>query len=41
MNVNRRNFLAASAAAGVALAAPAVHGADKNKKYMTALIGSG
>ncbi len=41
MNVNRRNFLAASAAAGVALAAPAVHGADKNKKYKTALIGSG
>jgi len=41
MNVNRRNFLAASAAAGVTLAAPAVHGAEKNKKYKTALIGSG
>ena len=41
MNVNRRNFLAASAAAGVALAAPAVHGAEKHKKYKTALVGSG
>jgi len=41
MNVNRRDFLAASAAAGAALAAPAVHGAEKGKKYRTALIGSG
>ena len=41
MNVTRRSFLAASTAAGAALAAPAVHGADKNKKYTTALVGSG
>jgi predicted dehydrogenase len=41
MDVTRRNFLAASAAAGAALAAPAVHGAEKNKKYRTALVGSG
>ncbi len=41
MTVTRRNFLASSAAASVALAAPAVHGADKNKTLRTALIGSG
>ena len=42
MSVTRRDFLTASAAAGAALAAPAVHGADKdNKKYRTALVGSG
>lgn len=39
MQVNRRAFLAASAAA--AFAVPAVHGAEKNKKYRTALIGCG
>lgn len=39
MPINRRAFLAASAAA--AFAAPAVHGAEKNKKYRTALFGSG
>jgi predicted dehydrogenase len=41
MNVTRRSFLSATAAAGAALAAPAVHGADKNRKYKTALVGSG
>jgi predicted dehydrogenase len=41
MSVTRRGFLASSAVAGVALAAPAVHGAEKNRKYRTALIGSG
>ncbi|MHC4177115.1 MAG: Gfo/Idh/MocA family protein [Planctomycetota bacterium] len=41
MNVTRRDFLATSAAAGAALAAPAVHGAQKGKKYRTALVGSG
>jgi predicted dehydrogenase len=41
MSVTRRQFLAASAAAGAALAAPAVHGAEKNKKFRTATIGSG
>lgn len=41
MSVSRRRFLAATAAAGAALATPAVHGAEKNKKYRTALIGSG
>ncbi len=39
----RRRFLGASAATAgsLAFAAPAVHGADKVKKYRTALIGSG
>jgi predicted dehydrogenase len=41
MSCSRRDFLAASAAAGVAFGAPAVHGAEKTKKYRTALIGSG
>ena len=41
MSVNRRDFLAASAAAGATLSAPAVHGAERNKKYRTALVGSG
>jgi len=41
MSVSRRNFLAASAASGMAFASPAVLGAEKNKKYRTALIGSG
>ena len=41
MHVTRRSFLATSATAGVALAAPAVHGAEKNKKYKTALVGTG
>jgi len=41
MAVSRREFLAASAGAGAALLAPAVHGAQKNQKYKTALIGTG
>jgi len=41
MACNRRHFLAASAAAGLSLAAPAVHTAERNKRYKTALIGSG
>lgn len=41
MQVSRRRFLAASAAAGTLVAAPAVHADPKNKKYRTALIGSG
>jgi predicted dehydrogenase len=39
--INRREFLKTSAAAGVALYAPAVFGAEKDKKYATALVGSG
>ena len=41
MSITRRDFLAATAASGAALAAPAVHGAQKNKKYRIALVGSG
>ena len=41
MRVTRRDFLATTAAAGIALGAPVVHGAEKNKKYRTALVGSG
>jgi len=41
MTVTRRDFLAASAVTGMAYAAPAVLGAEKNKKYKTALIGTG
>ncbi len=41
MSVTRRSFLAASAAATATLAAPAVHGIERNKKYRTALVGSG
>ena len=41
MSVTRRDFLAAAAATGAGLAVPAVHGAEKTKKYRTALIGSG
>jgi len=41
MSVTRRHFLGASAAAPLAFAAPAVHGAEKNKRYRTALVGSG
>jgi predicted dehydrogenase len=41
MNVTRRGFLATSAVAGAAMAAPAIHGAEKDKKYKTALVGSG
>ncbi len=41
MTVTRRKFLGAGAAAGLAFAAPAVHGAQKNRKFRTAIIGSG
>lgn len=41
MRLNRRDFLAASGTAAVALAAPAVLGAEKNKTYRTALLGTG
>ena len=41
MSATRREFLAATAATGLSLAAPAVHGAEKNKKYRVALIGTG
>jgi predicted dehydrogenase len=41
MSLNRRDFMAASTAAGLAWAAPAVLGAEKNKRYKTALIGTG
>lgn len=41
MSFTRREFLKATAAASVALSAPAVHAARAGKKYRTALIGSG
>ncbi len=41
MSITRRHFLAASTAGTLALAAPPVLGANSNKKYRTALIGSG
>ena len=46
MSVTRRRFLAATATTGAALAAPAISspavlGARKDKKYRTALIGTG
>lgn len=41
MSYSRRDFLATSAAASVAFSAPALFGADANKKYRTVLIGSG
>jgi len=41
MSISRRSFLAASAVASMAYAAPAVHGVEKNKRYRTALVGSG
>jgi predicted dehydrogenase len=40
MNITRRKFLATSALTA-AFAAPAVFGAEKNKPYRTALVGSG
>ncbi len=39
--ITRRDFLATSAAAGLALSAPAVLGAGKARKHRTALVGSG
>ncbi len=41
MKVDRRRFLAASAATGTLVAAPAIHAQSKAKQYRTALIGSG
>ncbi|QDV58660.1 Gfo/Idh/MocA family protein [Rosistilla oblonga] len=41
MPIDRRNFIASAAAAGALSAAPAIHGAQKNATYRTALIGSG
>jgi len=41
MKPNRRDFLKAAAAAGLVLGAPAIHGAEKAKKYRTAIIGAG
>ncbi len=41
MSFNRRQFLGTTAAAGFTIAAPAIQAANKNKKYKTALIGSG
>ncbi len=41
MSLSRREFLAASAAAGLSVAVPAVRGAEKEKKYKTALVGTG
>jgi predicted dehydrogenase len=41
MSVSRRDFLAATAATGAVLAAPAVHGAQKNKRFRAALVGTG
>jgi len=41
MNTTRRCFLAASAASSTLIGTPAVLGAKKNKRYRTALIGSG
>ena len=41
MPFTRRDFLKVSAAASVAMSAPAVHAAKAGKKYRTALIGSG
>ncbi|MBM4087844.1 MAG: Gfo/Idh/MocA family oxidoreductase [Planctomycetes bacterium] len=39
--MTRRRFLAASAATSMVVSAPAVLGATRNKRYRTALIGSG
>ena len=42
MSFDRRSFLKSASAAGIALsAAPFVHAASRDKKYRTALIGSG
>ncbi|MHC4595997.1 MAG: gfo/Idh/MocA family oxidoreductase, partial [Planctomycetota bacterium] len=41
MSINRRTFLKTSIASSLAFAAPAILRADRNKKYRTALIGSG
>ncbi len=41
MSLSRRSFLKGGVAAGVAFAAPHILGAEKDKKYRTALIGTG
>jgi predicted dehydrogenase len=41
MTISRRTFLGSSALASVAASAPLIRGADKAKKYRTALVGSG
>jgi predicted dehydrogenase len=41
MPLSRRTFLAGTAAGTLSFAAPAVHGAEKNRRYKTALIGTG
>ena len=41
MSLSRRNFLKGSVAAGAAIAVPYILGAEKDKKYRTALIGTG
>ena len=41
MSLDRRRFLATSAGMGLAFAAPSVLGAEKTRKYRTALIGAG
>jgi len=41
MKVTRRSFLTTTAAGSLAFVAPAILGAEKNKKYRTAIIGSG
>ncbi len=41
MSLSRRNFLKAGVAAGAGIAFPYVFGANKDKKYRVALIGSG
>ena len=41
MSISRREFLAATTAGSLALSAPTLLGANSNKKYRTALIGSG
>ncbi|MDA9858194.1 Gfo/Idh/MocA family oxidoreductase [Rubripirellula sp.] len=41
MPIQRRTFLAGTAAAAAAVSAPAIHAAAKSKQYRTALIGAG
>lgn len=41
MTIQRRSFLAGTAAATALASAPKIHAASKDKKYRTALIGSG
>ena len=41
MSFSRRAFLATTAAATAVVSAPKIHAASKDKKYRTALIGSG